>query len=90
MQLLHMTIDELDGEESQLKFAIDKEEVATYYVDDGIHNPATIIYDFAKVSGSWKRKKPRYYLDGGMVRFILHTRSQSAALRVSCGRLRRF
>ncbi|ETE56761.1 hypothetical protein L345_17527, partial [Ophiophagus hannah] len=27
---------------------MDKEEVATYYVDDGIHNPATIIYDFAK------------------------------------------
>lgn len=75
MQLLHMTIDELDGEESQLKFSIDKEEVATYYVDDGIHNPATIIYDFAKVSGSWGKKKVRYYLDGGIVRFILHTRS---------------
>ncbi|XP_013917286.1 PREDICTED: pulmonary surfactant-associated protein C-like [Thamnophis sirtalis] len=52
--LLHMTIDELDGEESQLKFSMDKEEVATYYVDDGIHNPATIIYDFAKLLIGYK------------------------------------
>ncbi|KAL7981244.1 hypothetical protein Chor_002140 [Crotalus horridus] len=54
MQLLHMTIDELDGEESQLKFSIDKEEVATYYVDGGIHNPAIIIYDFAKLLIGYK------------------------------------
>ncbi|XP_029139083.1 pulmonary surfactant-associated protein C-like [Protobothrops mucrosquamatus] len=52
--LLHMTIDELDGEESQLKFSVNKEEVATYYVDDGIHNPATIIYDFAKLLIGYK------------------------------------
>ncbi|XP_077161848.1 surfactant protein C-like [Paroedura picta] len=57
--VLQMTIEGLEGRESQLNFSMDQEEVATFHVDDGINDPATVIYYFGKLLigyKSWNRK----------------------------------
>uniref|UniRef100_A0ACB8EZR7 Uncharacterized protein n=1 Tax=Sphaerodactylus townsendi TaxID=933632 RepID=A0ACB8EZR7_9SAUR len=54
--VLKMTIE---GRESQLNLSLDQEEVATFYVDDRINDPATVVYYFSKLLigyKSWKRK----------------------------------
>lgn len=54
-----MTIDGLEGGSSQLNLALEKEEAATFYMDDGANDPATIVYDFNKVSSkNWQVRIP--------------------------------
>ncbi|XP_015276561.1 PREDICTED: pulmonary surfactant-associated protein C-like [Gekko japonicus] len=57
--VLQMTIEGLEGRQSQLNLPMDQEEVATFHVNDGINDPATVIYYFGKLLigyKSWNRK----------------------------------
>ncbi|CAI5783441.1 surfactant-associated C-like [Podarcis lilfordi] len=52
--VLQMTIEGLEGEDSQLNLSVNMEEVATFYVKDQTNDPATVIYDFSKLLIGYK------------------------------------
>lgn len=46
-----MTIEGLEGEESGLRLSMDwEEEVVTFLIDAGTHDPGTVVYDYSNVS----------------------------------------
>nr|XP_023961389.2 pulmonary surfactant-associated protein C [Chrysemys picta bellii] len=53
--VLQMTIEGLEGEESQLRLSMDwEEEVATFHIDAGTHDPGTVVYDYSNLLISYK------------------------------------
>ncbi|XP_074918861.1 surfactant protein C-like [Chelonoidis abingdonii] len=53
--VLQMTIEGLEGEESRLRLSMDwEEEVATFHIDAGTHDPGTVVYDYSNLLISYK------------------------------------
>ncbi|XP_053125792.1 pulmonary surfactant-associated protein C-like [Hemicordylus capensis] len=52
--VLQMTIDGLEGAGSQLNLAMEMEGAATFHVEDGTNDPATVIYDFNRLLMAYK------------------------------------
>uniref|UniRef100_A0A670J289 Surfactant protein C n=1 Tax=Podarcis muralis TaxID=64176 RepID=A0A670J289_PODMU len=52
--VLQMTIEGLEGGDSQLNLSVNMEEAATFYVKDQTNDPATVIYDFSKLLIGYK------------------------------------
>ncbi|XP_034976150.1 pulmonary surfactant-associated protein C-like isoform X2 [Zootoca vivipara] len=53
-QVLQMTIEGLEGGDSQLNLSVNMEEAATFYVKDQTNDLATVIYDFSKLLIGYK------------------------------------
>ncbi|XP_073180850.1 surfactant protein C-like [Lepidochelys kempii] len=53
--VLQMTIEGLQGEESGLRLSMDwEEEVVTFLIDAGTHDPGTVVYDYSNLLISYK------------------------------------
>ncbi|EMP29671.1 Pulmonary surfactant-associated protein C [Chelonia mydas] len=53
--VLQMTIEGLEGEESGLRLSMDwEEEVVTFLIDAGTHDPGTVVYDYSNLLISYK------------------------------------
>uniref|UniRef100_A0A8C3RUC1 Surfactant protein C n=1 Tax=Chelydra serpentina TaxID=8475 RepID=A0A8C3RUC1_CHESE len=53
--VLQMTIEGLEAEESGLRLSMDwEEEVTTFHIDAGTHDPGTVVYDYSNLLISYK------------------------------------